>query len=284
MVRTLLFSLMTVVLLVGGGWGDVTFSAEISQQDAQEDRLNHHVDVKAQRNDPLPGTPTFEDCAALYPHLSAISTTQNGVFYIKPQSVPDQFEVYCDVTTDGGGWTAIQRRFDGRVNFNRNWADYKNGFGRVTGEHWLGLDKIHALTTQGSYELYVEVGDWEGNFAYAIYDTFSIGDEGTEYRLDIGGYSGDAGDSMSDSDGRRFSARDVDNDAMLATDCAQRNSAGWWYYRCADSTLNGPYYQLDDYNGQDTGRGVFWQHWKGYWYSLKTTKMMVRPRNFKRNL
>eukprot|EP00058_Branchiostoma_floridae_P005604 XP_002591092.1 hypothetical protein BRAFLDRAFT_62610 [Branchiostoma floridae] len=183
------------------------------------------------------------------------------------------------MTTDGGAWTVIQRRFEGKVNFVRNWADYKNGFGNIEGEHWLGLDKIHNLTSQNSYELYVELGDWESNVVHAKYATFSIGDESTYYTLHIGGYSGDAGDSLSLHNGGKFSARDKDNDASSGS-CIIWFSGGWWYNNCALSVLNGPYYQPDDYHGY----GVLWRYWKGYYYSLKATKMMIRPKNFVRNL
>ncbi|KAI8517396.1 negative regulation of lipoprotein lipase [Branchiostoma belcheri] len=268
----LTFSLVTVILLAAGG---VSFSAEI----AQDESLN------GQRNDPLPpGAAHFEDCAHLYPLLFWTSAVHDGVFSIKPASSTDPFDVYCDMTTDGGGWTVIQRRFEGRLNFFRYWADYKTGFGRVEGEHWLGLDKIYNLTSQNSYELYVELQDWEGNFTYAKYGTFRVGDEGTDYTLTIGGYSGDAGDAMSYHNGRKFSARDDDNDRDSSRHCAQYYAGGWWYNNCAHSALNAAYYQPEDYHGSDTGRGVLWLEWKGDYYSLKATKMMVRPQNFIRKL
>ena len=56
------------------------------------------------------------------------------------------FNVYCDQTTAGGGWTVIQEKMDGSVNFNRTQDDYKHGFGNLVGEFWLGLDKINRLT------------------------------------------------------------------------------------------------------------------------------------------
>ncbi|XP_078615412.1 microfibril-associated glycoprotein 4-like [Branchiostoma floridae x Branchiostoma japonicum] len=281
MVKTQTFSLVTVILLVAGG---VTFSAEIPQtQDAQDDSLNRHETLAAHTNPPPPGAAHFEDCATLFPLLYWTNTVHDGVFPVKPESNTDHFDVFCDMTTDGGGWTVIQKRFSGRLNFHRNWADYKNGFGNVEGEHWLGLDKIHNLTSRNNYELYVELVDWENNSRFAKYATLSIGDESTDYTLHIGGYSGHAGDSMGYGNGKKFSARDKDNDASSAH-CAQDYAGGWWYYACGYSALNAAYYHPEDYHGTDTGYGVYWYHWKGYYYSLKATKMMIRPHNFVRNL
>ena len=83
---------------------------------------------------------------------------------------------------------------NGSVNFSRNWFDYEEGFGNLTGEFWLGLSKVHRLTSNGTNSLQVDLGDFENNTAYAQYSTFSIGDNTTEYTLNLGGYSGTAGD------------------------------------------------------------------------------------------
>ena len=150
--------------------------------------------------------------------------------------------------TDGGGWTVFQRRQDGSVDFYRYWTDYENGFGDLTGEFWLGLSKIHRLTKEGSNTLRVDLGDFEGNTAYANYSTFSISDGSTEHILTVGGYSGTAGDGLINGpsygrlNGMKFSKRGNDNDNWHNGNCAASYNGAWWYNACYQSHLNGPYY------------------------------------------
>ena len=84
----------------------------------------------------------------------------------------------------------FKKRLDGAVDFYRDWVDYKLGFGSLTGEYWLGLDRINRLTSSGKYKLRVDLEDIEGNTAYAEYDLFAVGNEGTKYQLSVGNYSG----------------------------------------------------------------------------------------------
>lgn len=68
----------------------------------------------------------------------------------------------------------IQRRFDfgePRENFNRDWADYKNGFGDPAREFWLGNENIYMLTNNEDYMLRIELEDFEGNKRYAFVST-----------------------------------------------------------------------------------------------------------------
>ena len=100
------------------------------------------------------------------------------------------------MTTDGGGWTVFQRRLDGSVDFYRDWESYKNGFGDLNGEFWLGNDNLHRLTVFDNVTLRVDLEDFDGIKTYAEYTTFKVADEADKYRLLIGEYSGTAGESM----------------------------------------------------------------------------------------
>jgi len=83
----------------------------------------------------------------------------------------------------------VQKRLDGSVNFQRGWEDYKRGFGNLAGEVWFGLDKIHRLTKTRS-RLRVDLEDTKGKTAYAEYEFFGVGDEGSKYKMSLGAYSG----------------------------------------------------------------------------------------------
>ena len=195
----------------------------------------------------------------------------SGVYTIQPDNQP-AFRAYCDMETDGGGWTVFQRRMDGSVDFYRNWTDYQQGFGNLSGEFWLGLDKLHRLTST-STQLRVDMQDFDGNSTYAQYTSFSIGDSASKYNLSVSGYSGTAGDSLDYHNGQKFTTRDQDNDDAISGNCAQSFKGAWWYRRCHQSNLNGLYHGGPHSSYAD---GVNWWTWKGHYYSLKFTEMKVR--------
>ncbi|CAB4033651.1 Hypothetical predicted protein, partial [Paramuricea clavata] len=202
--------------------------------------------------------------------------TTTGVNTIDPDGL-GAFAVRCDMettSTSGRGWTIFQRRVDGSLSFYRQWYGYKIGFGDLSGEFWLGLDKIHRLTASGQNVLRVDLGSFENEAAYAVYESFSVGNESNAYILNVGNYSGTAGDSLAVNNGMKFTTRDVDNDERRAANCATNKESAWWYNSCSTADLNGRYLGSVHNEGM---KGVFWLGFKGKNYSLKRSEMKVGP-------
>nr|XP_054772280.1 microfibril-associated glycoprotein 4-like [Lytechinus pictus] len=231
-----------------------------------------------------PGRP--RDCADI---KIVGRSNPNGVYLIYPDgedAIP--ITVYCDMETENGGWTVIQRRMDGSVDFYRYWADYKSGFGNVSSEHWLGNEKIHFLSRQKTYELRIELEEFDGQTGFATYSNFSVGNETTNYELSrVDNFVGNSGDCLSYHAGRPFSTRDRDNDISPHEweNCADRYKGGWWYHACHHANLNGQY--GEKMSAETTSHGVVWYDWstgRGLPYTLRKTEMKFRPTNYLRGL
>ncbi|NXG59723.1 ANGP4 protein, partial [Hemiprocne comata] len=187
-------------------------------------------------------------------------------------------QAYCDMEMDRGGWTVIQLRTNGSLSFQKGWREYKQGFGDAAGEYWLGNEAVHLLTSQAPYALRIELWDWEGGQVYAHYGKFQLGSERQLYRLSLQDYSGTAGQQSGLAlQGTRFSTRDADNDNCLCK-CAQMLSGGWWFDACGLSNLNGIYYPAR--HNMRKLNGIRWHHFQGPSYSLKGTRMLIRPASF----
>ena len=180
-------------------------------------------------------------------------------------------DVLCDMTTDGGGWTVFQYRFDGSVDFYLTWVEYANGFGNASGEYWLGNDRLATLTATPR-AMRIELMRTTGETGYASYSSFKINPASDNYRLTVSGYSGTRGDSLASHNGRQFSTYDADHD-VDGGNCAVRFHGAWWYNNCHSSNLNGAYL-----NGPHTtyADGVEWSAWTGQFESLARTVMKVR--------
>uniref|UniRef100_W8AKJ4 Angiopoietin-4 n=1 Tax=Ceratitis capitata TaxID=7213 RepID=W8AKJ4_CERCA len=203
--------------------------------------------------------------------------TVNGILSIQLTPESEPFYVRCEEELFGGGWTIIQNRFNGKLNFFRGWADYQTGFGNLGGEYFIGLEKLHALTSSAVHELLITMQDFEGNSRYARYNLFGIGGEKEDYALNLlGDHEGDAGDSFTYHAGSKFSTYDNDNDGCVDCNCAQSRHGAWWYNWCDMSNLNGKYFE-DNYNMTPLYEGMYWQDFRGPTYSLRAVRMMIRP-------
>ncbi|XP_049297137.1 ryncolin-1-like [Anopheles funestus] len=209
---------------------------------------------------------------------SCAEVPYSGIYTIQPEKpFKEPMSVLCDQEYDRGGWIVIQHRFDGSTNFYRSWQEYKNGFGNLEGEFWLGLDRIHQLTVSRPHELAILLEDFEGKKAFARYNLFEIGDENEKYELKkLGAHCGTFNDSLVNQNGMKFTTFDSDNDFWSSGNCAVKGSGAWWYRSCHHSNLNGKYLRGVT---KEYATGMIWFYFRGDHYSLKVSKMMIRPMN-----
>ncbi|XP_062593539.1 ficolin-2-like isoform X3 [Saccostrea cucullata] len=179
------------------------------------------------------------------------------------------------MVTEGGGSTAIQKRVSGAVRFNRNWAEYKTGFGSPNDSYWIGNDVIHQLTRGRNSSLYVSITLTNGTKLYELYNQFSVADETNNFRLFLGGpASGTLGESMIDSgnsgedqSGMSFSTPDRDHDRS-SNNCAANHRGGWWFNMCHRAFLNGQWSSANWFYP--------WYTTLKYGRDIKETVMMIK--------
>ena len=214
---------------------------------------------------------TQRDCKDHYRQGARI----NGLYTINNNMNGHNIQVFCDQTTDGGGWTIIQRRVDGSENFYRNWTEYKLGFGQLHREHWLGNDNIFYLTAQafaGGSELRFDMlVKGQSTLKWAKYSSFTVNNEVSGYRLHVAGHSGTipGGFKFTTHDRMKFTTYDRDNDQHQSSQCGVDSQGGWWYKNCNIVNLNGRY---DRYEKEGSKNNVL----RWYPYRLSFSEMKVR--------
>ncbi|XP_068151481.1 angiopoietin-related protein 4-like [Drosophila tropicalis] len=180
----------------------------------------------------------------------------------------------------GFGWTVIQRRLDGSVNFYRDWNDYRKGFGDLSGEFFIGLDKLHRMTSNEPHEFLIYYQRFTNDISrYYRFDTFLIGNETEEYLLkEIGNPACESycDNPMIRNVGMKFTTYDRDNDNFFWQNCAKECKGAWWFDSCSGSKpfthLNGRY---EDTITNRNVRGIFFKDFQ----PLKYVQMMIRPIN-----
>ncbi|KAM9324220.1 ficolin-2-like [Gastrophryne carolinensis] len=180
-------------------------------------------------------------------------------------------KVLCDMDTDGGGWIVFQRRWDGSVDFFRDWMSYKRGFGSRLNEFWLGNTNVYQITLSGTWELRIDLQAFDNTKYFAKYASFKVLGEAEKFKLLLGAFTdGNAGNALGIHANMPFSTKDND---FTASKCANGYKGGWWYEDCHNANLNGLYLQ----GAQATSNGIVWSTGKGYQYSYKTSEMKIRP-------
>ena len=220
-----------------------------------------------------PNNGPIENCCCLGYNNNNFNAKSSGVYTIANFCGVkcSNTRVYCDTNSGGGGWTVIQRRKDGSVDFkNRDWVKYEDGFGDLNGEFWIGLRSMHCLTSQGNWELRIDYKLKNGTESYLHYNKFTIGSAEDQYPLNISGFDSigltDPFYTVTVLNGMKFTSRDRDND-LARDNCAQPNSfGGWWHNRCGYIQLN------RDYNN-------FFMHLNDQTQYPTFVEMKIRPQN-----
>ena len=201
-----------------------------------------------------------------------LGDSSDGIKLIAPDDEGYAITVYCDQTTDGGGWTVLQRHTSPFTTlFSQNWTEYEAGFGNLSSSFWLGNSYLSRLT-KTSVKLRIDLRESGGDQGYAVYDNFSISGPEDNYRLSIGQYvAGNIGNAIHgdnypafNEDGMQFSTSDRDNDVNDYGNCANVNGgSGWWYSNCGRANLN----------KDNIPQWVEWSHAA----TISYTEMKIRP-------
>ncbi|KAK5604224.1 hypothetical protein CRENBAI_020989 [Crenichthys baileyi] len=204
--------------------------------------------------------------------MASSGTARDGVYLIQPYNSP--IVAYCAMQE--GGWTVVQHiTVNSSVDFDRTWDEYKNGFGDVAGDHWLGNEYLYQLTRgPARYKLGVKLVDPDAVTKMGEYDPFLVEEESTGYRLRLGLFQGTALDALTlDTenylhDNQKFTTKDRDNDNYFQN-CAKLEfqgvpGGGWWYDACAGANLN-------------RRNVIYWQKDCNKEKLCKYAWMMVRP-------
>ena len=210
---------------------------------------------------------------------------KSGKYDIKPYLNITR-TVYCDQDTEGGGWTVFLRNSHGLVTFNKRWAEYKNGFGNVEYDFWLGNEFLYNVTKlynshiSKTVELYVIVAATDDLSSYAMYKNFAVLSEATSYKLQVSHhFKGTMGDALESHNNMKFSTKDRDND-QFAGDCADANGGyGWWYDKCYDTLLTGMKYDAVHSRYKPAPQWYF--IFRAYRFLKNATMMFREKENFR---
>ncbi|KAH9490837.1 Techylectin-5A [Bulinus truncatus] len=176
----------------------------------------------------------------------------------------------CDTLSDGGGWLVMQRRLTsgGVTRFQQNWQKYKNGFGNICQDSWLGLDYVYRLTNTPGERYQLRIGMKVGTISYeAIYDDFKVDSEANRYKLSIGSFRGNISNDFASHNGAMFATPDNDNDLQ----CGCFYNVGWWFHKCFDVNLNGK-----TGNSTDESMGAVWESLTSQKGAIESAEMSFR--------
>ncbi|XP_067949413.1 angiopoietin-2-like [Watersipora subatra] len=211
--------------------------------------------------------------------LAAKGHIVSGVYEIWPPRIKNKVQVYCRMS-EGRGWIVLQRRKDGITSFAKPLKDYEFGFGSLYGDFWLGNTLINALTSNGEYQLKIELIDWDNREKITLYNHFQVESKENDYRLVIGKLVGfpNEKDPILAHNGLGFSAPET---VGYSNRCADISMSGWWFPRtlpCGQANLNGIYSTSSRSKRDWYGKRIFWVDEGNRSFDVKYASMEISKR------
>nr|KAG5709726.1 hypothetical protein BaRGS_027751 [Batillaria attramentaria] len=195
------------------------------------------------------------DPSARLCHLANATARPDCSNMVSPETSLKYYEsVYCRMLQTKTPTTVLSRTSTA-TSFNRTWQEYKDGFGDASGDYFIGLERLHQLTTSKDYELRFRVRlDNKTNY-YQYYRSFVLNDESENYSFTFNYtlHFQVLGDCLGNLQGVGFSAFDRDNDGDSSINCAQQNGGGWWFSGASCSSCSPLGLILEPFDGWKKG-------------------------------
>lgn len=144
--------------------------------------------------------------------------------------------------TTVNGWIVFHQKITNSFNYNLTFDEYKAGFGDAQSDFWLGLERVHRLTSNGTYRMRIEMQLVRNLEWYSVeYSSFSIDSEANGYAIHVAGCTGDACDPFDSplnnntkQNHMKFSTWDRNNNEIPGKwNCALLPGAGFWFNSCS---------------------------------------------------